>query len=547
MRRYKFFLILLQLTLIIYSCARSEREVSQHTPSITDLSPSYGDAIVEGSIGDASTLIPMLASDSASFGVASLIYNGLVKYDKDLSIVGDLAESWHISPDGLTITFKLRRGVKWHDGHEFTAEDVLFGYRTIIDPKTPTAYKEDYLQVKKAEVLDKYTFRVTYEKPFAPALTTWGMLPIIPKHLLEGVDITKSELNRKPIGTGPFKFVEWRTADRIVLKANEEYFEGRPYLERYIYRVIPDQATMFLELQAGTVDMMGLTPFQFRRQTEDSFFKNNFQKFRYPVFSYTYLGYNLKDPKFSDRRVRQAISYAIDKKEIIEGVLLGLGRIATGPYVPDTWPYNPHVKDYSYNPTRALELLKEAGWEDRDGDGVLDKDGKPFEFTIMTNAGNSIRERAAQIIQWRLAKIGIRVKIRKIEWAAFINEFINKRRFEAVLLGWQIGIDPDQYDIWHSSKTGEKELNFIGFRNEEVDELLEKGRRTFDREKRRQCYWRIQEILAEEQPYTFLYVPDATPIVHRRFFGIEVAPIGITYNIHKWFVPKGMQKYSLAP
>lgn len=547
MKRYRFFLILFQLVLIFSSCERGEKGTVFYTASVKDVSPSYGDAIVEGSIGDASTLIPMLASDSASFGVASLIYNGLVKYDKDLRIVGDLAESWEISPDGLTITFKLRRGVRWHDGHEFTAEDVLFGYRTIIDPKTPTAYKEDYLQVKRAEVLDRYTFRVTYEKPFAPALTTWGMLPILPKHLLEGVDITKSELNRHPVGTGPFKFVEWRTAERIVLKANEDYFEGRPYLDMYIYRVIPDQATMFLELQAGTVDMMGLTPFQFRRQTEDNFFKINFQKFRYPVFAYTYLGYNLKDPRFSDRRVRQAISYAIDKKEIIDGVLLGLGRIATGPYVPDTWPYNPNVRDYPYNPSKALELLKEAGWEDRDGDGVLDKDGKPFEFTILTNAGNSMRERAAQIIQWRLAKIGIRTKIRKIEWAAFINEFINKRRFEAVLLGWQIGLDPDQYDIWHSSKTGEKELNFIGFKNEEVDELLEKGRRTFDQEKRKKYYWRIQEILAEEQPYTFLYVPDATPIVHRRFYGIEPSPIGITYNIHKWFVPRGIQKYSMVP
>jgi peptide/nickel transport system substrate-binding protein len=158
--------------------------------------PAYGDTIVEGSIGEATNLIPMLTSDSASHNIAGLIINGLVKYDKDVNLVGDLAESWEVSQGGLQITFKLRRGVRWNDGHPFTARDVLFGFQTIINPNTPTAYAEDFRQVKKAEVLDDNTFRVTYEKPFAPALTSWGNLVVLPKHLLEGRDIAKSELGR---------------------------------------------------------------------------------------------------------------------------------------------------------------------------------------------------------------------------------------------------------------------------------------------------------------------------------------------------------------
>lgn len=507
--------------------------------------PAYGDALIVGSIGEPSILIPMLAGDSASHDVAGLIFNGLVKYDTDLSVIGDLADSWDISPDGLVITFHLRKGVKWTDGVEFTAHDVMFGYETIIDEKTPTAYQEDFLQVKKAEILDTYTFRVTYEKPFAPALTSWGNLVVLPKHILEGKDITKTDFGRNPVGLGQYKLKKWISGQEIILSSNRDYFEGRPYIDGYIYKIIPDPATMFLELQAGGIDMMGLSPIQYTKQTDNEFFRKNFQKFRYPVFSYTYLGFNLKHPWFQDKRVRQAIAHAIDKNEIIDVVLFGLGSPATGPYVPNTWPYNPHVKTYEFNPEKARQMLKEAGWEDTDGDGILDKDGNKFEFTIRTNMGNKLREKTATIIQWRLRNIGIKVNIEVIEWSAFINEFIDKRRFEAVMLGWSIGIDPDQYDIWHSSKTREKEFNFVSYNNPEVDELLEKGRRTFNIEERKKAYFRIQEILADELPYIFLYVPDATPIVHARFKGIKPSPIGISYNLREWFVPKKLQKHHM--
>jgi ABC-type dipeptide transport system, periplasmic component len=508
---------------------------------VSDTAPAYGDIMVEGSIGDASNLIPLLSTDSASHGIASMIYNGLVKYDKDLNIVGDLARSWDISEDGLVITFHLRKGVKWHDGHPFTAGDVLFTYQVTVDPGTPTAYSGDFLKVKKAEVLDDHTFRVTYDRPFAPALTSWSD-SVLPRHLLKGKDITSAPLSRRPVGTGPYMFKEWKTGQKIVLISNPDYFEGRPYIDGYIMRIIPDTATMFLELRAKGIDRMNLTPLQYARQTENSLFRRNFNKYRYPSFSYTYLGYNLKSPLFKEKYVRQAISYAINKEEIIQGVLLGLGRVATGPFTPNTWAYNPRVKKYPYNPQKARCLLAEAGWKDTDGDGILDKNGKPFAFEIITNQGNELRAKCAEIIQRRLADIGISVKIRIIEWAAFIKQFINKRRFDATILGWTVPLDPDIYDVWHSSKIGPAELNFISFKNNEVDVLLEKGRSTFDRNERKRCYDRIQDILAEEQPCTFLYVPDALPIINARFRGIEPAPIGIGHNFIKWYVPREEQR-----
>ncbi|MDI6755964.1 MAG: peptide-binding protein [Thermodesulfobacteriota bacterium] len=509
--------------------------------------PAYGDLLIQGSIGDASNLIPMLASDSASHEIASKIFNGLVKYDKDLNLVGDLAESWEVSPDGLTITFKLRKGVKWQDGVEFTAEDVMFGFKTIINPNTRTAYGGDFKEVKEAVVVDRHTFRVTYKRPFAPGLASWGSLVVLPKHLLEGKDINTTPFSRKPIGMGPYLFQEWKTGEKIVLQANPNYFEGRPYIDGFIYRIIPDLATMFLELMAGGLDYMGLTPLQYNRQTDTYKMRRDFRKYRFLAFAYTYLGYNLKDWKFQDQRVRQAITYAIDKEEIIEGVLLGMGLIATGPYKPDTSWYNPNVRKYPYNVEKARRLLAEAGWKDTGKDGILRKEGKPFEFTILTNQGNETRAKCAEIIQRRLGMIGIKVKIRTVEWAAFINDFIDKKNFEAVILGWTLGQDPDIYDIWHSSKVGVKELNFIFYQNKEVDALLEKGRYTFDLKVRKACYDRIQEILAEDQPYTFLFVPYALPIISSRFKGIKPAPAGIAHNIPKWYVPRPEQRYLLKP
>ncbi|MGA3281767.1 MAG: peptide-binding protein [Smithella sp.] len=537
-------LIFLSLIIVLIVACGKKPSVDIAQP-LSDKKPAYGDILVQGDIGDASNLIPLLASDSASHNIAGMVYNGLVKYDKDMNIVGDLAESWEISQNGLVITFHLRKGVKWHDGYPFTSADVLYTYQVTIDPKTPTAYAGDFLKVKRVEALNDYTFRVTYAKPFAPALISWSSA-ILPRHLLSGKDITKSTLARHPIGTGPYMFKEWVAGQKITLASNPDYFEGQPYIDGRITRIIPDSATMFLELRAQNIAMMGLTPLQYTRQTENNLFKNNFNKYRYLSFAYTYLGYNLKNPLFTDKRVRQAISYAINKNEIISGVLLNLGKPANGPYKPGTWAYNDNVKIYDYNPKKARELLHEAGWTKLNSEGVLEKDGKPFIFEIVTNQGNETRQKCAEIIQRQLKEIGIIVKIRVLEWSAFVTDFINKRRFDSVILGWTIPLDPDAYDVWHSSKTAPEELNFISYKNPEADEMLEKGRSTFDQKERKKYYDRFQEILAEDQPYTFLYVPEALVIIHNRFRGIQPAPIGLEHNFIKWYVPKDEQKYTMT-
>ncbi len=504
--------------------------------------PARGDAIVVSSIGDASRLLPLLASDSASGDIVGLLFNGLLKYNERLEIVGDLAESWTVSDDGLVITFTLRPNARWHDGVPVSAADVLFTYQKLVDPAVRTPYSSSYEIVRSVEVLDLRTVRVRYKEPFAPALESW-MMGVIPKHLLEHADLNTTPLLRHPVGMGPYRFIRWKTGELIELAANPDYFEHRPYLERYLYRIIPDEATMFLELLTGGVDMTGLTPLQYQRQTHSRFIEQAFRKFRYPSFGFTYLGYNLADRRFADVRVRRAFNLAVDKQAIVDGVLFGLGAVATGPYPKESWAYDPSVLPTRRDLAAARALLKEAGWEDHDGDGVVERDGQPFVFTILTNQGNEIRREVAELIQQQLKELGVDAKIRIVEWSAFVHEFIDKRRFEAVLLGWNLSRDPDLYDLFHSSKTREGEYNFVGYANPDVDRLLEQGRRTFDREKRRQIYHEVHRRLYEDQPYTFLFVSDALPIVSARFRNVVSSPIGIGYNFIDWYVPGTEQRY----
>jgi peptide/nickel transport system substrate-binding protein len=534
--------------LLVAACNGPIESRSEEGPAAAG-APAYGDTFIQASIGDIGGLIPSLTSDQSSHEVGGMIYDGLVKLDRDLNTAPALAESWTYSRDCLELTFKLRRDVKWHDGQPFTADDVVFTYQAMINPKTPAPFKEGFLLVKDVQAPDPYTVRVTYDKPYARAIETWGTY-VLPKHLLQSFatagTLRESPQNSYPIGTGPYRFQEWKPGEKVVLVASPDYYEGRPYLSRIVYRVIPSQATIFLELKAKGVDYVStLTGIQYARQTEYPAFRKAYHKFRYPASDYTFLGFNLRDPRFADRRVRQAFAHAIDKQELIDGVRLGLAREATGPIRPGTWAYTDKVERFAYDPAKAKALLEEAGWKDRDGDGLVeDREGKPFTLTIRTNQGNDERKKIAEIVQQRLKEIGVHAEIQLIEWAAFIKEFVKPRRFEVIVLGLGTGTDPDQFVVWHSSQRGPDQMNRTGYANPEVDALLEAGRMSCIQSQRVRYYHRLQEILAQDLPMIFLYNRDSLPVVAARIRGVSPAASGILYNFTEWYVPKLQQRYT---
>ena len=508
--------------------------------------PAYGDTYIDSLLGNVSTLIPNITGDAASHEVGGLLYSGLVTFDRDLNPEGELAQSWVFSDDCRQLTFHLRPNVTWHDGKPFVADDVVFTWQMMMDPKTPGPYRSDFEDVESVEAPDPATVRIHYRQPYAKALTSWSM-PVLARHALERY-VREGHIREAgwetPVGTGPYRLQELRSGDRVVLAANPTYFEGRPYIARVVFRVIPSQATQFLELKAKGVDGMALTAIQYKRQTEYRAFERAFHKYRYAGNSYVYVGFNLRDPRFADRRVRQAFAHAIDRQALIDGVRLGLGREATGPYKPGSWVYTDRVRRYPFDMARARALLAEAGWNERDADGFVLKNGRRFTFELITNQGNDERAKIAQIVQAQLRELGVGVEIRVLEWAAFLKERVRKRNFEALVMGWGIGIDPDQFGVWHSSQQSPDQLNHIGYANPEADAMLEAGRATCVPQERIRYYHRLQEILAEDEPIIFLYFQDSLPVVSARVHGIDPGPNGIRYNFVKWFVPKAMQRYT---
>ncbi|MES2546297.1 MAG: peptide-binding protein [Pseudomonadota bacterium] len=538
---------LLKSSLSVF-CAIFIASCGKPTLDTTDYNKIYpsqtGGTLIDATIGEPSGLIYMVAGESAAAAISGNIFNKLLKYDKNLDLEGELAESWLISADQKTITFKLKPNLKWADGKPLTSQDVLFTWKLVIDEKTRSPYASDYQLVKNAEAPDANTFIVSYDQAYAPALDSWSGLQILPKHLLEKQDIHTTAFARNPIGSHYYKLDSWTHGENLKLSRNALSVLGPANIDKLVTRIIPDNSAQFLELMADNIDSMGLDPIKYSRIIPA---RPELQKklalYKELGNSYTYLGFNLKHKPFDDVRVRKAINYAIDKQEIIDGVYLGLGINIASPYKPGTRWSNPDLKPYPYDVAKAKALLKEAGFADSDGDGILERDGKPFAFEIITNQ-NKEREKSAVLIQRRLKDVGIDVQIRAIEWASFISRFIKTGDFDVVVLGWGLGLDPDQFSIWHSSQNQPGQFNFINYNNPKIDALLEQGRLELNPEKRMKVYHEFAKVLLEDSPIVYLSAGYGLTAIHKRVKGISspAPPAGIGYNSEQWYIPQPLRR-----
>ena len=546
-----FFILIVTLSNLFLTACEKVSSTNQPRDLINyskDFPSSNGGTLIDAMTGEPSGLIAMIAGESAASAIAGNIFNSLLKYDKNLDLTGELAQSWDISDDQKTITFHLKPDLKWADGKPLTSQDVLFTWQKVTDEKTRTPYGSDFKLVTKAEAPDANTFRVTYAAPYAPALDTWAGLHILPEHLLKDQDINTTAFARNPVGSHYYKLSTWKNGQYLKLTRNLNATQGQAKIDSLLSRIIPDKAAQFLELSADNIDSMGLNPIQFARifpaRPE---LNKNIALYKELGNSYTYLGFNLKRKPFDDIRVRQAINYAINKQEIIEGVLLGLGEPVASPYKPGTRWSNPKLKPYPYDPKKAIILLKEAGYEDHDGDGILDKDGKPFTFEILTNQ-NKEREMTGVLVQRRLKDIGIDANIRVLEWASFLGRFIKPKEFDVVILGWSLSLDPDQYSIWHSSQQAPGQFNFISYANPRVDQLLEAGRLELNPDKRVKIYHEFARILQEDSPIVYLSAGYGLSAIHKRVRGISnpAPPAGIGYNTYEWYIPKAYARTEIS-
>jgi peptide/nickel transport system substrate-binding protein len=468
-----------------------------------------------------SRINPILSTDSASSIISGWIFNGLFKYDKDGNIVGDLAESWYFE-DNITLIIKIKKNILWHDGEEFDSNDIIFTYNTIHSPTIHSPYTTLFTKVQKVENPDKYTLKITYKSPYYKALHIW-MMGFLPEHLLKNEkDIMTSSFNKNPIGTGSYKLKNFKPNEDVILSINENYFDKKPKIKTIRYKYVPDATVEFNLLKLNKIDLGGLNPLQIDRQLDDSF-TNNFNIYEKPATSYTYLGLNLKTEKFKNPKLRQAINLAINKKELIDILFFKHGKITNGPFLPGTFAFNPHIKT-QYNPQKAKQILSSLGFNKNN----------PFTFTVVTNTNNDTRINATQIIQHQLKKIGIEMKIKIMEWQAFLNTIVLPKNFEAVMLGWSMSLMPDARSIWHSTSYKKGGFNFIGYSNTIVDRNIELAEQTTDFKKLTQLYQEIYKEIANDNPYIFLYIPNSITAVNKNIKNVSQSIIGITHNRHDW-------------
>ena len=492
---------------------------------------------------------PVLLNDIYDRRVGELVFSSLLTLDADDNIIPALAESYEVSEDNLKITFKLRSNVTWHDGEPFTAKDVAFTFTSIADPNyTGPRFAEieklvgaqDYRDGKAdtvtgIEVIDEQTISFTYSEVYAAALANFAIRGILPEHIWGAIPVgeweKQTELLTKPIGTGAFKLVNFVPDQYVELVRNENYFLGAPKLEKVILKV-SNQETAQGELINGTLDIAALS--SFKQQDLDTYTSAGKKILEYPSASYQFLTMNNENPLFADKRVRQAITYAINREGLVNQLLEGHGAIINAPLAVSSWAYPKEgLADYTYDAAKAQSLLAEAGWTVENG--VLQKEGTAFKVELLVPTGNKVREQSAPIIQQNLKDLGIEVNISTMDFASVKAKVYEEHSYEMALMGFSLELDPaDAKSYWSSELLGKPSFNFANFNNVQSDTLLNQAAQSLNQDERKVYYNEWAKLLNEEVPFVYLYSPNEARAYNPNIKGYNFSNYIEFPNIHEW-------------
>ena len=513
-----FAILLLGLTLAAVPRALSspEKDSPQETKGFQK---PYGGTLVIGH-NNAPTLInPILTDSSVSMSITTLIFNRLVRYDSEGGIRPDLAESWDVSPDGLTYTFHLRHNVRFHDGVELTAEDIVYTYSQIREINNHSPYFRNMNLIKHFEALDRYTFRVDLVAPSASFLYAL-IREIAPKHIYEKEDLRSGAFNKKPIGTGPFRFKDWGPNNQITLEANPDYFEGHSFLDAVVYKLYPTDAEVWSALMRGEVDLvefLSVENYEITRRDP------SFKTYANPTSDYYLISYNMGDPLMSDRKIRFAVACSLDMEGLIRSVENDHGVQATGPFSAKTWAYDKTVKPFVYDPPKAVEILKEDGWKDSNNDGILDRDGAPLIIRMLVNAKDQKLKKMATFIRQNLQEVGIKLEIRLYDDVKEAQQLTSSGGYQAALTFF-LGPNRDPHEIikfWYSMDKRTGILWPSKVQNPGLDQLIREAEVAYDKSDRQRIYHDIHRLIYEEQLACFLYFPFDFHAVSKKLGGTD--------------------------
>jgi peptide/nickel transport system substrate-binding protein len=504
--------------------------------------PADGDMLVVGILADADTFFPPLSNSVSSSDIYGNIYWYLMRSEPDfITFRPGLADSFSFSEDSLQVTFYIHPGVTWHDGAPFTAEDVVFAHGVCNAPEINWSAASWLDHITNVEAVDSLTVRYTYDQHYMYQVVDANVCYPLPKHILGDVplaDLGNHPIARAPVGNGPFRFVSWRSGEEIVIEANPDFVLGRPHLNRIAYRIIPEATTLATQIQNGDIDLWPrFSPPSFYPQLNSD---PDIVVHSYPGRSYTYVAWNTQDPLFSDKRVRQAMTLATNREEIIEALVYGQGQVLSQPIISTIWAHDPTIQPYPFNPDSARALLEAAGWTDADGDGIREKDGRRLSFTVKTNNDNRLRVDIATVLQQQLQAVGAEVRPEPLEFNTFIEQLLAKD-YQAAVGGWSVGIKPDMAPTF-----GQGELfNFVSADNDDLERLIREAEVTPGRDRMMELLSQAQRIVADEAYYTFLFQLNDLHAIDGRFQNVDMNAYGWSFNIDEWYVPAGRQKYDV--
>lgn len=501
---------------------------------------------------------PLLNDTTYDDAVIDLTYNSLLSFDKNLNPKPELAKSYEISDDNLSITFKLNDNIKWNDGKALTADDVAFTFTSLAD-KGYTGSKYGYVEKLKGakdyhegsvdkiegiEVIDKNTIKFTFAEPYSPGLTNLGSIGIIPKHIWGEVPIAqwkdKKDLLTKPVGTGPYEVVSFTEGQDVQLKRNDNYFDGDVKTEKFILKVT-NEDTATGELLNGTVDVIDAS--NLKNKDIKELESEGMDVTSYDSNLVQYMGFNLRDKKFQDKNLRQAFMYALDRNAMVDKLLEGNGQVVDTPMLPSSWSYpdKSTLNNYKYNKDKAKELLKQAGYEDRDNNGIVeDKDGKELVVKLTYPTGNKLREQTAPIIQANLKDIGVKMELENMEFTALMDKVVANHDFELYLMGNNLSLDPDPKPYWHSTSAsdekGNSAWNISSFKNEKADQLIEQGISVSDQKQRKEIYSQFGKLLNDEVPWAYLYSQNIRKAYNPHLKDFKPYTFNDFDNVKDWYI-----------
>ncbi|UCE51631.1 MAG: hypothetical protein JSV31_20540 [Desulfobacterales bacterium] len=505
-----------------------------------------GGALNYGEYGRPATLDPITSNDMIALRISELIFNGLVGIDEKQEIVADLAERWDISENGRMYTFYLRKDVTWHakegeDPMPFTADDVIFTYNIMMHPETITPLKVRYEFIDAVTKIDDYTVEFTLKRPILNALAKFSF-KIIPKHGPQNSEFLAREdpFVQNPIGTGPYLLKNITAEREIILVANENYFKGRPHIDKVIARPFADQNIMGQALMFNAIDMIVLVNHRDIPQLQGD---KRFVLQPYNALSYSFFGFNTRNPTLADKRVRKAFTYALNRKEMLDSFFQGQGTIISGPYAPGSWAYNLDVQPLPYDPGKAVELLNEAGFV-KGADGIMEKNGKKLSLTIKVPIAKESEAVKRVILAFRnyLSKIGVEINAEFQEWLAWKEDIFLHHDFDLMFASWVFDDSADISSLFHSAEIGPWKNNFGAFTNAEVDGLIVESKLTLDHEKRRTINRRLHEIIADENPYTFLWTLTNYAAFNKKLRRVAIHPYKFFSFADDWFIPESEQR-----